>query len=57
MASRQKHPISGVSAAIEHQSSISGLKLTDRRTSLNPEKLHNILGIRAAEKMGSQMYR
>jgi hypothetical protein len=52
MASRQNHSISGISAAVEHQSSMSGLTLTDRRTSLNPEKLDNTLGIRAAEKNG-----
>jgi hypothetical protein len=52
---RQIHSIPATSAGIERQFSIAGLTLTDRRTSLDPDQLDNMLCIRAVAKWDSQM--
>ena len=51
---RQIHSIPATSAGVERQFSSAGLILTERRTSLDPEQLDNVLFIRAVEKMDSK---
>ena len=48
---RKIHCIPATSAAVERQSSGAGVVLNERRTSLDPEHLNNILFIRAMENI------
>ena len=48
---RQIYSIPATSATVERQFSVAGLTLSERRNSLDPEQLDNIMCIRALEKI------
>ncbi|CAF4952897.1 unnamed protein product [Rotaria sp. Silwood1] len=48
---REIHSIPATSAVVERQFSIAGLAFSERRNSLDPEQLDNIICIRAIEKI------
>ncbi|CAF1534172.1 unnamed protein product [Rotaria sordida] len=52
---RQIHSIPATSASVERQFSIAGLTLSERRNSLDPEQLDNIICIRAMEKINGKI--
>jgi hypothetical protein len=49
------HSIPATSAGVERQFSNTGLVLTNRRTSLDPEQLDNVICIRTVAKLDSKM--
>ena len=50
----QIHSIPATNAGVERQFSSAGLVSTERRTSLEPQQLENVLYIRAVEKIDSK---
>ena len=52
---REIHSIPATSAGVERQFSIAGLTLSERRNSLDPEQLDNIICIRAMEKFNRKI--
>jgi hypothetical protein len=50
---QQIHSISATSAGIKRQFSIVGLTIIDRRTSLDPEEIDNMLCIRIVARLDS----
>ena len=52
---RETHSIPATSAGVERQFSIAGLTLSERRNSLDPEQLDNIICIYAMEKLNKKI--
>ncbi|CAF0780871.1 unnamed protein product [Didymodactylos carnosus] len=54
---RKIHSIPAATAAVERQFSSAGFVVTERRSSINPEQVDNVLLIRSVKRMNSLLER